>query len=47
MTQHKNGVELIKLFGFQETKDESGEIILRMNTQVSVTFVKGRKLEYE
>ena len=40
-------IELVKLLGFQETKDETGEVVYRMNSEVSVTFIKGRKLELD
>jgi hypothetical protein len=37
----------MKLFGFQEMKDENGEVVFKMNSSVSGTFIKGRKLDFD
>jgi hypothetical protein len=41
LTGYKCGVELVKLIGFQED-DATGEIIYRINSSVSVSFIKVR-----
>jgi hypothetical protein len=44
LTSFKVALELIKLFGFQEGKDEATkEIIFKMNTSVSASFLKVSK----
>jgi hypothetical protein len=43
LTTFKSAVELVKLFGFQEAKDEAKkEVIFKMNASVSASFLKVR-----
>jgi hypothetical protein len=45
LTSFKAALELIRLFGFQESKDEATkEIVFKMNSSVSVSFLKVSEL---
>ena len=43
LTKYKAGIDLIKLLGFMELKDEqTGDFTFRINSQVSISFLKVR-----
>ena len=43
LTMFKSGVDLAKLLGFQEVKDETTkEVVYRINSNASISFIKVR-----
>lgn len=44
LTNYKSGIDIVKLFGFQEVKDEATQdVSYKINSSVSVSFLKVRK----
>ena len=48
ITKYYNGIQILKMLGFQEFYDpQAKETILKMPMTVSLTYLKGKKLELE
>jgi len=48
LTKYKTGIEILKLIGFLEARDEeTKDIVYKISSGVSVSFIKGRRLDFD